>query len=169
MGVGGKGGGGSWCCAAHFIHYGFALAYENSARCECHRAGVSDHVWNCEKIEGWHNKVMGDYTITVDDIVSWFGSKEHALETAGVVLAGIHERRGTDKPAAFADYDTDLGTGRITIWVSGEAEFEVLRRSDGKNVMVRHEHVSSLNVSSFQSAFDAFLVNMAHSGEQISK
>jgi hypothetical protein len=107
---------------------------------------------------------MGDYTITVEEIVSWFSSKENALATAGVGMAEIHEARGTNKPSAFADYDTDLGIGRVIIWVSGEADFQVLRRSDGKDVMVRHEHVPTLTL--LDGAFNAFLASMAHPGDQ---
>jgi hypothetical protein len=103
---------------------------------------------------------MSEYTITVEEIASWFRSKEHILGAHGVKLAGIHERPSTNKPAAFADYDTDSGIGRIVVWVSGEVDFEVLRRSNGEEVLVRHEKVSTLTESSLESAFDVFLLSM---------
>jgi hypothetical protein len=107
---------------------------------------------------------MDDYTITIEEIASWFSSKMRALEIAGVILAGIQERRGTSKPSAFADYDTDLGIGRIVVWVSGEIDFEVLRRSDGEGVLLRHETEPSL-----ESAFNTFLASMVHPHSPISK
>ena len=112
---------------------------------------------------------MDDYTITIQEIASWFSSKVPTLEVAGVLLAGIQERRGTSKPSAFADYDTDLGIGRIVVWVSGEIDFEVLRRSDGEGVLFRHEQVSTLTEPSLESAFNTFLASMVHPHSQISK
>ena len=63
---------------------------------------------------------MDTYPLTVGEIISWFRSKENALATLGIILAGVHERSGTDKPAAFADFDAALGMGRIIVWVSGD-------------------------------------------------
>ena len=37
------------------------------------------------------------------------------LAATGVVMAEIHEGRGTNKPSAFGDYDTNLGIGRVII------------------------------------------------------
>lgn len=110
---------------------------------------------------------MGDFAFTVDEIASWLGSKERALETAGVVLAGIHERSGSSKPSVFADCDTNLVIGRITMWVSGETDFEVLRRSDGEGVLFRPGRVSSFTAPSLESAFDPFLAGMAYPGKSL--
>jgi len=100
---------------------------------------------------------MSDYTITVKEIVSWFETK---VPPAGIILAGIHEGRGTTKPSAFADYDTDWAIGRIVIWVSGEAEFQILRRSDGTDVMVHHEHVPLL--AALDNSYGNFLSTMTN-------
>jgi hypothetical protein len=48
---------------------------------------------------------MDTYPLTVGEIISRFRSKGNALATLSVILAGVHERSGTDKPAAFADFD----------------------------------------------------------------
>jgi hypothetical protein len=107
-------------------------------------------------------KSMNNYTITVEEIASWFRSKDRILETAGVVLAGIHERPGTNKPSVFADFDTDLGIGRISVWVSGESDFEVLRRSDGKHAFLHHEESFAIGAPSLENAFNAFIERMKH-------
>ena len=107
---------------------------------------------------------MDTYPLTVGEIISWFRSKENALATLGIILAGVHERSGTDKPAAFADFDAALGMGRIIVWVSGEIDLEVLRISDGNNVLVRHEKVSNLDAPSLQDAFNEFVKSMKHPG-----
>jgi hypothetical protein len=52
--------------------------------------------------------------------------------------------------------------GRIIVWVSGEIDLEVLRISDGNNVLVRHEKVSSLDAPSLQDAFNEFVKSMKH-------
>jgi hypothetical protein len=105
---------------------------------------------------------MATYPLTVGEIISWFRSKENALSTLGIILAGVHERSGTAKPSAFADFDAVLGMGRIIVWVSGEIDLEVLRISDGKNVLVRHEKVSNLDAPSLQDAFNEFVKSMKH-------
>src|ERR1039458_9621416 len=103
---------------------------------------------------------MNDYPLTIDEICTWFRSKELVSNSRGVILAGIHEGRSTDKPAAFADFDTEFGIGRITVWVSGEVDFEVLRRSDGKHIRMFHEQVSTLADSALDQAVDGFMDGM---------
>ena len=110
---------------------------------------------------------MDAYPLTVGEIVSWFISKETTLAPLGIIVAGVHERHGTDKPAAFADFDTDLGIGRIIVWVSGEIDLQVLQRSDGKDVLFRHEKVSTLNAPSLQDAFKEFVKSMTHPGNDL--
>jgi hypothetical protein len=105
---------------------------------------------------------MNNYMITIEEIASWFRSKDRTLETAGIILAGIHERPGTNKPSAFADFDTDLRIGRISVWVSGESDFEVLRRSDGKHVFFRHEESFAIGAPSLENAFNAFVESMKY-------
>ena len=107
---------------------------------------------------------MGEYTITVEEIISWFSSKKKILETAGILLAGIHGRAATAKPSALADYDTDFCIGRIVVWVSGEIDFEVLRRSDREYILFRHEQISTLDEPSLESAFEVFLKSMVRPG-----
>src|SRR6266851_1289458 len=107
---------------------------------------------------------MDAYPLTVREIVSWFRSKGNALAPLGIIMAGVHERHGTDKPAAFADFDADLEIGRIIVWVSGEIDLQVLQRSDGKDVLVRHEKVSTLNAPFLQDAFNEFVKSMTHPG-----
>jgi hypothetical protein len=106
--------------------------------------------------------MKSEYPLTVDKIASWFRSKEGISRSHGVVLAGVHERRGTDKPAAFADFDTEVAIGRIIVWVSGEIDFEILRRSNGKGVLFHHEDVTDLAESTLEEAFQAFLKGMTN-------
>ncbi len=105
---------------------------------------------------------MSDYPLTVEEISSWFHSREDVSGARGVVLAGVHERPCTNKPAAFADFDTDAMMGRVCVWVSGEIDFEVIRRSDSVNVFSCHEEVSSLAGQAVDRAFDAFLKAMTN-------
>jgi hypothetical protein len=105
---------------------------------------------------------MTDYPLSVDEIASWFRSMEAVANARAVTVAGIHERRGTKKPAAFADFDADGRMGRICVWVSGETDFEVVRISDGEGVLFHHEKVSTLADQALDRAFDAFLKAMTN-------
>lgn len=105
---------------------------------------------------------MHDYPIDLKEIVAWFRSKEQALKAFDITLADVRERSRTDKPAVVADFDTASAIGRINVWVSGEADFEVLRRSDGKHAFLRHEVVSSLSAPLLETAYDHFLRKMTH-------
>jgi len=105
---------------------------------------------------------MNEYPITVDEIVSWFLSKGSTLNDLGVTMANVCARRDTSKPSAFADFDTDNAIGRISAWVSGEFDFQVLRRSDGSDVLMRHDHVPSLDAPSLEATYVHFLRMMKH-------
>jgi hypothetical protein len=50
----------------------------------------------------------------------------------------------------------------MTVWVSGESDFEVLRRSDGKDVFFRHEESFAIGAPRLEDAFNAFVVSMKH-------
>lgn len=88
--------------------------------------------------QGIESRFMNDYTLTVEEICSWFRSRELVSNARGVTVAGVHEGRITAKPAAFADFDSDARMGRVCIWVSGEIDFEVIRTSDGQGVLFHH-------------------------------
>jgi hypothetical protein len=109
------------------------------------------------------------YPLTVEEIESWFRSKETILSSLGVTLAGIRTSRRTNKPAAAADFDTAQGIGTITMWVSGETDFLVLQAADGKNVFVRHEVVSSLDSPALEDVFKDFLGSILHPEAAISR
>jgi hypothetical protein len=100
---------------------------------------------------------LDTYPLTTQQITSWFHSKKPELKSLGVVLAGVHEGSGTIKPSAFADFDTDSAMGRIIIWVSGEVELHVLRRSDGKDALIRYENAPTLNTPSLDDGFNDFV------------
>jgi hypothetical protein len=58
---------------------------------------------------------MNDYPMTIEEIVAWLRSKEHALAGSGVNLMEVRERREY-VPAAVADFDLATAIGRICAW-----------------------------------------------------
>ena len=86
---------------------------------------------------------MNEHPITLEQIVAWLRSKKRNLGDSGVTLVEVRERR-VQVPAAAADFDATHAIGRINVWVSGEFNFEVLRKQDGADLLLRHEDVSSL-------------------------
>ena len=104
---------------------------------------------------------MSEYPFALEDIVLWFQSTESVMRGFGITLANVRQSH-TKKPAAAGNYDTEVAIGQICFWVSGEIDFEVLRRSDGKNVFLHHEVVSNLSASSLERACDKFARSMMH-------
>jgi len=93
-------------------------------------------------------------------------SKERALSDLGVALAEVRERH-VHVPSAAADFDSTLAIGRINAWVSGEIDFEVLRREDGTDVLFRHEEVSRMDEPALQEAYADFLRRMLNPDETV--
>jgi len=58
-------------------------------------------------------------------------------------------------PAAAADFDGPDTMGRISGWASGEFDFEVIRVSDGKDLLWRHVAVS--NLEELEEAYSDFI------------
>jgi hypothetical protein len=104
---------------------------------------------------------MSEYPFTLEEIVSWFESKESVMKSFGITLANVR-RSHTNKPAATGNFDTDVAVGQICFWVSGEIDFQVLRVSDGKDVFLHHEIVSNFNANSLKRACDEFTRSMTH-------
>jgi hypothetical protein len=104
---------------------------------------------------------MNEYPLDIHAVVSWFGSKQTELRDAGVTLAEI-KHNTAHLPSARADFDTGLAIGRISVWVSGEVDFEVLRRSDAAYVSFNHLSISDLGDTSLSPAYDQFIWDMAN-------
>lgn len=79
------------------------------------------------------DELIPEYPLTLEEIVRRFHSKRVALADSDVSLAEIRERTEY-LPAAFADFDGIGAMGRISGWVSGLFDFEVLRGPDGEGI-----------------------------------
>lgn len=101
-------------------------------------------------------KSMPEYPLTLGEIVRCH-SKQVALADSDVSLTEIRER--TDYlPAAFADFDGIGVMGRITGWVSGLFDFEVLRVLDGEGIFWRH--VEAESTEDLEKAYLDFIVEI---------
>ena len=109
---------------------------------------------------------MNEHPITLDQIVAWLRSKERNLGDSGVTLVEVRERR-VHVPAAAADFEATHATGRINAWVSGEFDFEVPRKEDGTDLLLRHEDVSSLDEPILERAYADFLRRMLNVDETV--
>ena len=49
----------------------------------------------------------------------------------------------TNKSAMYLDFESKTQLGRITVWVSGECEMEVLDKSNGESVFIESHHYKS--------------------------
>jgi len=99
---------------------------------------------------------MTGYPLTLEEILSWYRSKERTL-TGLANSVDIFERREY-APAAAADFTGNDTMGRINGWVSGEFDFEALRISDGKDLYSRHVDVSKLQ--ELEPAYSEFVQHL---------
>lgn len=95
------------------------------------------------------------HPIEIDGIVNWLRSKEAGLGNSGVQLVEIRKRQ-TDIPGVAAEFETAVALGRINAWVTGEFDFEAIRKEDGKDLLFRHEKVDALEDSRLESAYEEF-------------
>jgi hypothetical protein len=98
---------------------------------------------------------MPESRIDLDKIVHWLRSTESMLG-GDTHLAAVKE---TNKylPAALADFNGQGALGRITCWVSGHVNFEVIRWSDGQLAFFQHVEIHRLDDPSLQRALAAFV------------
>jgi hypothetical protein len=106
---------------------------------------------------------VSEYPITIEEIISWLRSKERALGDSGVTLSEVRERR-IHVSAVAADFDSSCAIGRISVWVSGEIDFQVLRREGGEDVLFRHATVSRMDGPDLEGAYADFLRLMSNPG-----
>ena len=97
--------------------------------------------------------------ITVDEIASWYRSKENILSECGITLAGIEERK-VYLHSAWADLDTSTKIARIIGWISGEFDFEILDRVNAETIYFRHESVSEIGSGELELAFKEFMEHL---------
>jgi hypothetical protein len=81
---------------------------------------------------------------------------ERTLGDSGVTLAAVRERR-IHLSAVAADFDSSRAIGRINAWVSGEIDFQVLRRETGEDVLIKHAKVSKMDGPDLEGAYADFL------------
>jgi hypothetical protein len=98
-------------------------------------------------------------------IIAWLESLQLEALQSGITFAGVRENR-SHFPTVAADFDADQTIGRITVWVTGEFDFEVLYASDGEYAFYRHETVIDLEAPELNEARQAFLKNMANPDER---
>src|SRR4029079_18632408 len=105
---------------------------------------------------------MSEPRIDLADIVQWLHSTESVL-SGGTKMAGV-QQRSEDLPAAFADLDGSETICRISGWVNGLFDFEVLRIADGHQVFFQHEEVERIDDPSLSLALAVFAAYLAGAG-----
>ena len=102
---------------------------------------------------------MNDYPVTIEEIVSWLRFMESTRGGSDVTLAEVRERH-THVPAVAADFDSSRAIGRISAWVTGAIDFQVLRKENGEDVLFRHAQVSKMDGPDLEAAYADFLCLM---------
>jgi hypothetical protein len=104
---------------------------------------------------------MTENSLPLAEIVSWYRVKQRSLQSTGVSLVDIRERTEY-VAAATADFDAVNAMGRISGWVPGEFDFEVVRSSDGKDLFWRH--VKTSVVDGLESTYADLLHHLLEPG-----
>lgn len=107
-----------------------------------------------------------DHPIELQAIINWFAGKEDSLAGTGVTLAET-TAGSVYVPAARTDFDSLSAIGRISFWVTGQVDFEVLDRADGAPLLLRHETVGTLDSRPLNEAYAAIIAVMrSNRGQQ---
>ena len=99
---------------------------------------------------------MTQAEIKVEEISSWFRSKEKTVAEYGITLAELKERKAYVH-AVRVDFGTSTKIARISGWISGEFDFEILQRDSSEIVYFRHESVSKISDFALEQAFGEFI------------
>jgi hypothetical protein len=113
------------------------------------------------------DEISGDTThpLSTAMIASWLESLQAEAVQVGVKLSQLRESR-LHIPTVAADYDAERAIGRISVWATGEFDFEVLHTSNGEFAFFRHESTVDLATAKLLEAYRAFLKSMANPGEK---
>ncbi|MBI2686033.1 MAG: hypothetical protein HYX27_06935 [Acidobacteria bacterium] len=82
--------------------------------------------------------------LKIEGIVKWLGDKGTSLREQRVEFTVEQSSLSSNVPSAFADYFGTASCGRITGWISGEFDLEVVRLDDEKTIFYRQVTVSQL-------------------------
>jgi hypothetical protein len=102
---------------------------------------------------------MTDYPIDPEQAIAWLRSKTTILEKSLVTLADLQTRH-VNIPTVRADFDSDRSIGRISVWMTGEIDFEILCRTDAQLIFFRHESVENFQIPELDIAYEEFIQNM---------
>ena len=98
---------------------------------------------------------LKEYPLKLDEVVSWFHSKQRTLAGSLVTLGDIRKRTKYLQVAA-AEFSGTGAFGEIDAWISGEFDFHVLRSSDRKDIFFRHVKTSAID-GELESVYEEFL------------
>jgi len=101
---------------------------------------------------------MSEDILRLSDVKKWLESKRNHL-VDGVVLAEVRTNSEHIASAA-ADFDASWAIGRISVWVTGEIDFEVLRRSDSSVAFFEHQTVSKIEDAQLEDIYNEFLQHL---------
>jgi hypothetical protein len=86
-----------------------------------------------------------NYPFRLEEISEWLKAKGSALKEAHVGCSVKETAAEATKPAAVADFFGRDAAGRVTGWVSGEFDFEVIRLADDATTWYQHVDVTALD------------------------
>ena len=109
-------------------------------------------------------KAMGNPPELIRRVIDWAEEKKRELEEAGVSLSQRHDSSGHSW-AAWIEAESSQRIGVLTLWESGELDFQVLRRPD--DLLVLNEHRLVREPEDLWNALEAFrLALVYHSRER---
>ncbi len=82
-------------------------------------------------------------------LTNWFNRNSQNFKKQGIVFS-FSEVTKTDDPAQFVDLDTEKHMARLTLWESGNCDFEMIENETPKQIVYDHQLINSeMQLSSF--------------------
>lgn len=73
----------------------------------------------------------------------WFAINKNNLGHKGVTFSFWESLTETDNPAQVVDIDTETQMARVTLWGTGDCNFEVLENETGKAILFEYQAIKS--------------------------
>lgn len=102
--------------------------------------------------------------IDLQEIMHWLHSTQSSLSHA-VKLSEV-KHRVEYVPAAYADFDGLETMGRISGWITGQFDFEVIRTADGRQTFFQHHKVKRIDDPALNAALSDFVAALDRTAQE---
>ncbi len=74
---------------------------------------------------------------------NWFEDNKPALKEREITFSFSKLITDTDKPSQYVDIDTQTKMARVSLWETGECDFEIIKNETGENIFWENRIIKS--------------------------